>query len=102
MVEKYFEQVLTMLELGGFEVLGHFDKEGWYRALISDVINTAQSSGVIVEINTKAIHDRGRFYPSAAWWPEIKDAGLTIAVNSDAHYPAKVNLGRQEALSLLN
>ena len=115
-VEKYFEQVLTMLELGGFEVLGHFDKiagnasaidpgieeNGWYRALIRDVISSAQSSGVIVEINTKAIHDRGRFYPSAAWWPEIKDAGLTIAVNSDAHYPAKVNLGRQEALNLLN
>ncbi len=51
-VEKYFEQVLTMLERGGIDLLGHFDKiagnasmadpeienQGWYEALIDDVV----------------------------------------------------------------
>ena len=51
-VEKYFEQVLRMIERGGFDILGHFDKiaanassvqpdieeEGWYVSLSDDVI----------------------------------------------------------------
>lgn len=115
-VERYFEQVLLMLELGGFEVLGHFDKiagnasaidpeienQHWYEALIDDVISHAASSDVLVEINTKAITDRKRFYPAERWWGKIKEASLPIVVNSDAHWPDKVNEGRQEALDLLS
>ncbi|MDE6006350.1 MAG: histidinol-phosphatase [Muribaculaceae bacterium] len=111
-VEKYFEQVLTMQELGGFEILGHFDKiignactvdpnlenEGWYESLIKEVIRGAADSGVIVEINTKAIESRGRFYPSEIWWPMLKECGVKIAVNSDCHSPELTNLGRNEAL----
>ncbi|MCM1368970.1 MAG: histidinol-phosphatase [Candidatus Amulumruptor caecigallinarius] len=111
-VEKYFEQVLIMLELGGIDMLGHFDKiignasqidseleeQQWYAALIEDVIIHAATAGVVVEINTKAINDRKRYYPAERWWNQIIRAGLPIAVNSDAHYKEKVNLGRPEAL----
>lgn len=114
-VERYFEQVLTMLELGGFDLLGHFDKiignastvdatieqQHWYEALIDDVISSAKSAGVVVEINTKAISDRNRFYPAESLWPKLKAAGLPLAVNSDCHYPDKTNLGRPEALKIL-
>ena len=115
-VEKYFEQVLTMLELGGIDMLGHFDKiignaamadatiesQGWYEALVDDVVSHASASGVVVEINTKAFHDKGRFFPHSRWWDKLKSAEVPVAVNSDAHYPEKVNLGRQEAISLWN
>lgn len=115
-VEKYFEQVLMMLERGGFEILGHFDKiagnasdacpdienNSWYEALIDDVISHAQSAGVLVEINTKAIFDRKRLYPGKRWWGKLLEAGLPIVVNSDAHYPEKVNLGRDETLEALS
>ncbi len=114
-VEKYFEQVLTMLELGGFELLGHFDKiignactldktleeQGWYEAFIRDVVKEAKYRGVVIEINTKAIETRGRFYPSQRWWPLLQQAGVTIAVNSDCHHPDLTDLGRSTALSLL-
>lgn len=114
-VEKYFEQVLTMLELGGFEVLGHFDKiignaaladptledQGWYEALVDDVVRLAAESGVIVEINTKALLDKKRLFPADRWWSKLLAAGTPISVNSDAHYPEKVNLGRPEALARL-
>lgn len=114
-VEKYFEQVLEMMERGGFEILGHFDKiagnaalanpelesQPWYEALVDDVISHAQSSGVIVEINTKSLADKKRFFPALRWWQKIKDASLPIVVNSDAHYPDKVNAGREEALGQL-
>lgn len=111
-VEKYFEQVLTMLELGGFEMLGHFDKiignafisdpaieeQGWYAALVDDVIRLSKETGVIVEINTKAIETRRRFFPAERWWPRLMEAGIPIAVNSDCHHPDLTDLGRKEAL----
>lgn len=114
-VEKYFEQVLMMLESGGFEILGHFDKiignaieadaslenKDWYESLIKDVIELAVSQGIIVEINTKAFVSRGRFYPSERWWPLIKNAKIPIAVNSDCHHPDLTNLGREEAFKKL-
>lgn len=113
-VEKYFEQVLRMIEEGGFGILGHFDKiagnaaiadpkiedAGWYEALIYDVIRHAGWKGYAVEINTKSILDKKRFFPAVRWWHKMKEAGLPILVNSDAHYPDKVNLGREEALKL--
>lgn len=112
-VEKYFEHLLQMQELGGFEILGHFDKiagnaagvdpaietNSWYEALIDDVISHAQSREMIVEINTKALASRQRFYPNQIWWPKLKAAGLPIVFNSDAHEPALVSAGRKEAIS---
>lgn len=114
-VEKYFEQVIRMLELGGFEILGHFDKiagnaaiadpeienNSWYEALVDDVISHAASSGVIVEINTKSLADKNRFFPAQRWWSKLIEAQIQLAVNSDAHFPDRVNAGRPEALSLL-
>lgn len=115
-VERYFEQVLTMLELGGFEMLGHFDKiignacevdpmienQHWYESLILDVIRLAKETGVVVEINTKAIEARKRFYPARHWWPLLKEARIPLAVNSDCHHPDLTDLGRAAALDLLN
>lgn len=114
-VEKYFEQVLTMLELGGFEILGHFDKiagnasavdadienQGWYKSLVRDVISHVESNGCLVEINTKALESRNRFYPAENIWSELADRKLSLIVNSDAHWPELINSGRNEALGKL-
>ncbi len=113
-VEKYFEHVLTMIELGGFEILGHFDKiagnayaadpeienNSWYEAFIDDVIRQASYKGLAIEINTKALADRNRFYPSQKWWQKMKDAGIEPIFNSDAHYPEKIRSGREEAMEI--
>lgn len=111
-VEKYFEQVLTMIEKGGFELLGHFDKiagnavqawpaledEGWYESLVDDVVSHVAGSDIVVEINTKAYADKGRFYPAERWWRKLIDAGVAVAIDSDAHWADKVTSGRDEAL----
>lgn len=123
-VEKFFEQELTMIEQGGFDILGHFDKiaanaaladptleeQSWYNSLIDDVIRNAKDSGLIIEINTKSIFDKKRLFPAESIWPRLIDRpkGETpdailhkqILINSDAHYPEKVNLGRAEAIKL--
>lgn len=114
-VEKFYEQVLTMLERGGFDMLGHFDKIAqnavtvdpeleqyqWYEALIDDVVSHAVSAGVVVEINTKYINTKDRFFPHEMWWPKLLAAGVPIVVNSDAHYPDKIEEGRRMAFDKL-
>lgn len=114
-VEKYFEQVLIMMERGGFELLGHFDKiagnaaiadpdienQRWYEAMVDDVISHAKDSGLVVEINTKAFADKGRFFPAERWWGKLIEAGLPLAIDSDAHYASKVTSGRYEAFKRL-
>ncbi len=113
-VEKYFEHILEMIELGGFEILGHFDKiagnasqkdpqienNSWYEALIDDIIRHAAWHNLIIEINTKSLYDKNRFFPSSKWWTKIKRANSPVLFNSDAHYPDKVNLGRDEAIEV--
>lgn len=115
-VEKYFEQVILMIERGGFQLLGHFDKIagnaaiadpeienlGWYEALVDDVISHAVSEKLAVEINTKSLFDKKRFFPAERWWGKLLDSGLELIVNSDAHYPDKINLGRNEAFAILD
>lgn len=124
-VEKFYEQELLMIELGGFDILGHFDKiaanaslaqpdiekEGWYRALVSDVIRHARWRNYKIEINTKSFIDKGRFFPAQWIWKDLidekagesieKKLNISILVNSDAHYPDKVNASREEAFRQL-
>lgn len=115
-VEKYFEQVLTMLEKGGVDLLGHFDKivgnaaiadpeieeQGWYESLVDDVVSHVRGNDVVVEINTKAYEDKGRFFPAERWWGKLIDAGVPVAIDSDAHYASRVASGREEAYRRLS
>lgn len=114
-VEKYFEQVLMMLERGGIDLLGHFDKiagnasecdphiedYGWYEALVDDVISHVEGTDIVLEINTKAFDLRKRFFPAERWWTKLLSAGLPLAVDSDVHQASKVTAGRSEALARL-
>ncbi|MBD5204553.1 MAG: histidinol-phosphatase [Bacteroidales bacterium] len=114
-VERYFSQLLTMIESGGFDILGHPDKiaanasavapgienEGWYGALIEDVARYAAASDIFVEINTKAYPRKGRFFPASRWWRLFAEKGCKFVVNSDAHRPDLTDAGRKEALRML-
>lgn len=114
-VEKFFEHTLTMIELGGFDVLGHFDKiahnaslaqadieeQSWYSAYIDDVISKSKYANLAIEVNTKAYVEHGRLFPSTRWLEKVLSAGLTVVVNSDAHYPEKIDSGRKEAFQII-
>ena len=114
-VDKFYERSKAMLEAGHFDILGHFDKigfnasryqprieeEAWYRRHIDDMIDLILTSGVIVEINTKAYGSDNRLFPSPQFWKRLIDARVPLMVNSDAHYPDRVNAGRNEAFALL-
>ena len=114
-IRMYFDRLFRMVELGGFDILGHADKmhynascyhpglldEPWYEALMKDYFSLVASRGYLVEINTKAYDSLGTFYPNSRYWELMKEYQIKVLVNSDAHYPERINGGRMEALRLL-
>lgn len=114
-VNKFYDQSLDMVAEGGFDIIGHFDKIGhnaslyspgiedetWYQIRVNELIDAILQSGAAVEINTKARKDFGRFFPHERYWKRLVDGGATILVNSDAHYPDRINASRTEALEAL-
>jgi histidinol-phosphatase (PHP family) len=114
-VEKFFTQSCRMVEEGGFDIIGHFDKirhnagifspgidnEPWYKALLDNLISLIISSGITVEINTKSYEQYGVMFPDERLLPRLINAGVPIVVNSDAHYPDKVNASRDIGLAIL-
>jgi histidinol-phosphatase (PHP family) len=114
-VRLYYKNLLRMVELGGFDIVGHADKmhynascyrpglldEPWYDTLVRDYFAEIARHGYIVEINTKAYHELGTFYPNERYFTFLKDVGIRVQVNSDAHYPERINNARLEGLAAL-
>lgn len=127
-VDKFYERTINMIERGGFELLGHFDKIGfnassyspgieaepWYRRHIDDVIDAVRATDIVVEINTKAYEAAvgstpaqvasysPRLFPSPDVIRRLVSAGVPLAVNSDAHYPSRINTGREAAFAIID
>lgn len=114
-IKLYYERLLRMIELGGFDIVGHADKmhynasvyrpglldETWYNDIIEDYFRTIAAHNYMVEINTKAYHKLGTFYPNERYFKLLLESGIRVQVNSDAHYPELINDGRPEALAAL-
>lgn len=115
-VEMFFAQSLLMVEAGGFDIIGHFDKIGhnaslyspgiedepWYRALADELVDHIVASGVTVELNSKARAEHGRFFPSDRLLRRVVAARVPVIVNSDAHVLALIDASRDEAFALLD
>lgn len=114
-IRLYYDRLQRMLALGGFDILGHADKmhynascyrpglldEPWYETLMRDYFTEIARREVIVEINTKALHLLGTFYPNERYFRLLHELGIPVQVNSDAHFPDRINAGRAEGLAAL-
>jgi len=114
-VTEFYRASNEMLSLGNFDILGHFDKiaqngacyspgiedERWYQDIVDEYIDNIIKSGITVEINTKARKEYGRFFPHERYWKRLIDAGVTFVVNSDAHYPDRIDASRQVAFDII-
>lgn len=114
-VHLYYDRLMRMVELGGFDIIGHADKmhynasayhpglldESWYDALIQEYFDAIARKGYIVEINTKSYLELGTFYPNERYFPVLLEKGIRVQVNSDSHYPERINNGRLQALMAL-
>ncbi|WP_321424098.1 histidinol-phosphatase [uncultured Bacteroides sp.] len=114
-VLAYFSKLMSMAELGGFDIVGHADKiaynasfcqpnvseQSWYKQAQRDLFAFISEKGYMMEVNTKAYHKLGVFYPDTTCFSLIKEMHIPVLVNSDSHYPELVNDGRIEALQAL-
>lgn len=114
-VRLYYKRFRRMLELGGFDIVGHADKmhynaacyrpglldEPWYDHLVREYFEDIACRGYQIEINTKAFHDLGTFYPNERYFSFLHELGVRVQVNSDSHYPERINNGRPDALKTL-
>lgn len=127
-VDAFYARTLGMIEKGGFDILGHFDKIGfnasafspgiedepWYKRHIDDVIDAVRPTDIIVEVNTKAYPPQvgataeeiaayePRLFPSPHVIRRLVSAGIPIAVNSDAHYSSRITAGRDAAFEIID
>lgn len=115
-VDTFFAQSRAMIEAGGFDILGHFDKVGQnaslyapgiedsehYSTLVQSLIDQIIEKDLTIELNTKAYAEHGRFFPGLRYLPQLVKAGITIVVNSDAHHPDRIDASRADAFAILD
>ena len=114
-VRQYYTRSTAMLRHGGFDIVGHADKihynasymrpgimdEPWYDALVRSYFEDIARQGLQMEVNTKAYQELGVFYPDARYFSFLHDLGIRIQVNTDAHYPDRIDSGREATLHAL-
>lgn len=127
-VDTFYSHTIDMIEAGGFDMTGHFDKigfnasnfqlgienEDWYKKHIDNVIDVLLAKDIVIEINTKAwkppvgstaeesMNYKPRMFPSPHIVRRLKNAGAMLAVNSDVHYPERITFGRQAAFDIID
>lgn len=115
LVDTYFNASMRMIELGGFDFVGHADKisynaclcdpalfeQEWFNKRLKDYFGFIAEKGLMAEVNTKAYSKKGCFFPAVRHFRFLKELGIPVLVNSDAHFPELVNDNRPLALSLL-
>ena len=101
-VHLYYDRLMRMVELGGFDIVGHADKmhynasayhpglldEPWYDALIQGYFDAIARKGYIVEINTKSYLNWALSILMNATSLYCLKKGIRVQVNSDSHYPS--------------
>lgn len=110
-VRSYYDSLTSMVTLGGFDFVGHADKismnasvlsgkicdKDWYQALVDDFWKLCAAKKMTIEINTKAYPIAGRFFPDERYFPRIKELGIPVIINSDAHRVERIACGLAEA-----
>ena len=106
-----------MLAAGGFNIVGgtrtrytitplrivHSSRRSlWYDSLVRAYFEEIAARGYQMEVNTKVLRRTGRFLvPMNAISVILHALGIPVQVNSDAHYPDRIDNGRRAALEAL-
>lgn len=111
--EDYYKASMRMVELGGFDFIGHCDKislntehcspgitdEKWYTNLINEYFELIAAKGLMVEINTKRFAMKGCFFPAEKYFRHMFKLDIPVVVNSDSHRTHLINDQRDTALA---
>lgn len=113
LVHDFVVQSAAMMELGGFDILGHIDKifqhgqdyfsleEKWYQTEMISLLELAKARDYIVEINTKHHHVFDFFFPNKSFFSELKRLDIPVQVNSDCHQKEMMTAAYPQAYAAL-
>ena len=112
--KRYFEAVAESARCGLFDVITHPDLVKIWgsarpapdkdpRFYYEPVVEAMLDGGVAMEVSTAGLRKPvNEIYPSRAFLEMAVDAGLPIALSSDAHRPEHLAYGYEQAVELLN
>ena len=99
---QYYEDLLRVVKLGGFDILAHFDNpkrylpdSGQSTELIGEIMHELVSRGLVIELNTSPLR---RGCPECAPGSRILNqytgaGGARVTVGSDAHSTQEIAAG---------
>jgi histidinol-phosphatase (PHP family) len=119
---RYFETIAEAARSGLFDIAAHPDlvkywgptqpthagdqrrtPEGDLRRYYEPAIEAIAEAGIAVEVSTAGLRKpAGELYPSRAFLEMCVDAGVPVALSSDAHRPQDVGADYERALELLD
>jgi histidinol-phosphatase (PHP family) len=113
---RYFETVAESARSGLFDIIAHPDLVKYWgpahpervpgrdlRFFYEPAVEAFAEADVAVEISTAGLRKpAGEIYPSRPFLEMCLEAGLPLALSSDAHRPADVGSGYDRALELLD
>jgi histidinol-phosphatase (PHP family) len=110
---RYFQTLGEAARSGLFDILAHPDlvkvwgaerplPDGDLRRFYELAIDGIAESGVAVEVSTSGLRKRAReIYPAPSFLAMCLEAGVQVALSSDAHDPRDVGRDYEQALELL-
>jgi histidinol-phosphatase (PHP family) len=111
---RYFQSVANSARSGLFDIVAHPDlvkywgdakrrPEGDLRRYYEPAVEGIAEAGVAVELSTAGLRKpAGEMYPAPAFLEMCLEAGVPVALSSDAHKPQDVGAGYEQALELLD
>ncbi len=114
--KRYFETVAESARSGLFDIISHPDlvkiwgpehpgrtPGGDLRRYYEPTVEAFAEAGVAVEISTAGLRKPvSEIYPAPAYLEMCLEAGVPLALSSDAHRPEDVGAGYEQALELLD
>jgi histidinol-phosphatase (PHP family) len=111
--KRYFETVAESALTGLYDIIAHPDLVKIWgsgrplpdtdpRRYYEPAVEAMLDAGVAMEVSTAGLRKPvGEIYPARAMLEMAVDAGLPIALSSDAHLPAQLGYGYDQAVKLL-
>ena len=105
---RYFDMLGRAARSGLFDSLSHPDLVKIFgdrpeRYDYTEIVDAIADAGVAVEVSTAGLRKPvGELYPAQPLLELVVEAGLPIALSSDAHVPDQLGYGYDQALELLD
>jgi histidinol-phosphatase (PHP family) len=116
-IVRYLELTREMILTACPTIVGHMDKikiqnvdgkffdehDSWYQEEIRKTIDVIDSSGAMVEVNTRGIYQKKSTttYPSPWILELLHQKNIPVTINSDAHHPSNIVSEFSNTASLL-